>query len=1629
MIWISKIWGIVIPILFLTTSIVRSSAQPIDGWINDQQQYFSIKNIQRGIIRLTADSLVQAGVPLSSITPQNLQLFFRGIEIPIHVEGENLGTVQYIEFVGQPNDGWFDTGLYVNPRLQANPYVSFFNDTATYFLTWNNSIANRRYQNPSITGGSSQLNQGFRTSTYYSADRFYSDEIGPLFGGAEGWFSLPEITLGSTTNRTLTLEGNSGNGDIVLEVLVCGLNNEPSLSGYNHHLRIKIGSTILLDTLFRGREQIKRQFSIAASQFGNTLTIGFESVNDLGIASDRMGIAYIKADYPATFSLSAGKQYQFKIPASSENRWIVFTGLTAQTPPIVYETQNRWRFVPVFSSSGWVLTLPPSSEELSLFVTTTPISLSYQCIKPSSMLLSRFPSDFIIVTHPSLLSAVEPYAHYRNALMVNIETLYNRYAYGIRFHPLAIRYFLRDYITAGYGTPQYLFLIGKGINQVNLKTTPSLAAQNLIPVGGSPPSDMLITNRLTSNADIPEIVVGRLSALSLNHVTNYFNKVKEHEQRQTSMGAKNALLFGGGNNAAEQNAFAAFLNGYRTIINDTLLGGFSSTFLKNSSAPLVTTQSDSVRSLLEKGPLSLTFFGHAWSGGFDQNIDEPQNFNNQGKYPLIIANSCYSGNVFDPGSETISEKWVLIPQKGAIGFLASTNLGYPTFLDRYTREFYRNLLTVYYGQSYGKAMLETTKYLLQNQPSIYTTSTCLEFLLHGDPSLHPVVGQKPDPALFPAAIKVRPAVITTAIDSFAVQIIVSNPGKALNKPLSVFAERVLPNGERQEKIASLEKLFYSDTLEIYFPTDRLNAPGLNRVTVTLDHLSEIEELNEGNNTQSITFAIKSTDIYPVFPLPNAIEPQSPERLKASTGDPFAAEVQYVFQIDTTVRFNSFWKKTGVVQSPGGVVEWQLPASLNPNQPYFWRVGTYKTNESEIEWQNSTFIVQPGKEGWMQQGLGQLETDEFQFIEIDPDGRWSFSITPRTIKCINYGSYVGTNASYINYDIDGNGDYGSCGGQAAIVVVVVDPLTLLPWTSDRQNFGHVDYPKCPPRTRPNRYFTFPANESARINLRNFLLQIPNGNYILAYSVGNAQFETWSNADYLAFENLGATRIRTVPNNYPYIFFTRKGYPDQTEEVIGQTAIDVITFERQIQSNFYYGRVMSTFAGPSQRWEKISWEPKRNQISNTDSLWVNIYGTGGSYRDTLLLTLHYPDTVVNIQHFTNLGLPFLKLEYYTYDFVQKTPVELKSWKVEYTPYPELAINPKNGFYFHSSIIDEGDSLAFAVGIANISRHKAQSIVCDYSFQNQNGTVWETKTKTIDSIASGSFYLDTITFDTRNRRGNAILIPRINYPDLKSQTFPEYFTFNNIAVLPITIKTDNSQPLLIVKFDGRTIMNREIVSSRPEILIELQDKNPFLPLSDTGAIEIWLTTPEQKSSTRISIQDGIASGTMEWHPATSAENRCRLVWRPVFAIDGIYELTVSGLDATGNSAGNKPYRVQFEVINRSTITRLLNYPNPFSTSTRFVFTLTGSKIPDELRIQIYSVSGRLVREITLEELGPIRIGENITQFAWDGTDQYGDRLANGVYFYRVITKIDGIGLENRESKADSFFIKEFGKLYLMK
>ena len=202
----------------------------------------------------------------------------------------------------------------------------------------------------------------------------------------------------------------------------------------------------------------------------------------------------------------------------------------------------------------------------------------------------------------------------------------------------------------------------------------------------------------------------------------------------------------------------------------------------------------------------------------------------------------------------------------------------------------------------------------------------------------------------------------------------------------------------------------------------------------------------------------------------------------------------------------------------------------------------------------------------------------------------------------------------------------------------------------------------------------------------------------------------------------------------------------------------------------------------------------------------------------------------------------------------------------------------------------------------------------------------------------------------------------------------------------------------------------------------------ISDTTRFGVYLTDPKGVQK-RIPFMNNSGEVVMQWIPADAQNKKFKIIYPATFNDNGKYTLMIQGNDRSGNLSGDLQYKINFEVIKESSITYLMNYPNPFSTSTRFVFTLTGSVVPENIIIQIMTVTGKVVREITESELGRIYIGRNISEYDWNGTDEFGDPLANGVYLYRVKAQIKGEDIKHRDTSADSFFTKDFGKMYILR
>jgi flagellar hook assembly protein FlgD len=99
--------------------------------------------------------------------------------------------------------------------------------------------------------------------------------------------------------------------------------------------------------------------------------------------------------------------------------------------------------------------------------------------------------------------------------------------------------------------------------------------------------------------------------------------------------------------------------------------------------------------------------------------------------------------------------------------------------------------------------------------------------------------------------------------------------------------------------------------------------------------------------------------------------------------------------------------------------------------------------------------------------------------------------------------------------------------------------------------------------------------------------------------------------------------------------------------------------------------------------------------------------------------------------------------------------------------------------------------------------------------------------------------------------------------------------------------------------------------------------------------------------------------------------------------------------------------------------------------VYTLTGNSSPSFYKIEIVSITGITVREITQDEMGPLAAGHHTTEYVWDGSGQNGSQLAAGMYLYRLVVKDENMKDYKRYVPyGDSAYTNEgWGKLVIVR
>jgi Peptidase family C25 len=1671
-------------------------------WINYSRTYYKFKVGSTGLYRISQPVL--AGIGIGGTPAEQFQLWRNGEQIPLYttVATGTMGAGDYIEFWGERNDGKPDNILYRDPDYQINDKWSLETDTAAFFLTVNPTGGNFRYVNTaSILPSSVPVEPYF----IHTEGRYYKEDVHRGFGNyineyvyssaydkGEGISSAEINGAGGMRPENLTnLFPYTGAGAPPASMKVYAAGNNVFLRQFE----VKVnGTQVALETM-DFFDYKKAEFPVTNSLFAGG-TANVEIKNLCTDVNGRMRLGKTELIYPRQFNFGNTDRFIFELSPSTNpsGNYLEISGFNfSGLAPVLYDMTNMKRYVGDISSGTLVkIALAPSSVKRTLLLISQQSSIPQQITALQQRNFVNYAAaanqgNYLIIANPVLLTStaganpVEDYRAYRSstaggnhtAKTYMIDQLVDQFGFGIKQHPSSIRNFIRYARTAFSSPVKNVLIVGKGVtyytirkgiidNQIS-ESDPNIAKLALVPTFGEPGSDWLLTSEPGPD-QTPKVSIGRISAINGDEVADYLAKVKQYEQQQAFLSPlisdkawmKNAVNVVGARDIVLSNTLTNYLLGYKNILSDTLYGASVHTFSKSTAATVEQASSEKLTALFQEGLGLLTYFGHSSASTLEFNLDDPAAYNNSGKYPLFMLLGCNAGNFFTFNGarfitkETISEKYVLAPQRGTIATIASTHFGIAHYLDIYNTMFVNAASTTHYGKTMGEIMQETMKnvFALTTQNDFYARFHCEQATLHGDPAIRmDAEWAKPDYVIEDQLLKVTPTIITTAENSFTVKASFMNMGKAINKPIVIEAKRTYPNNVtvvvRRDTIPGIR---YMDSLTYIMDIIPTRDLGLTKLSFCIDADNAVDELFESNNCITKDIFITDNDIKPVYPYNYAIINTQGIKLVASTANAFSPSRQYVMEMDTTQLFNSPFKLSRNTTSVGGVLEFSTGITFTDSTVYYWRVAPVPVSGQPI-WNGFSFVyLQNSDKGFNQSHYYQHEVSAKDKIFIDGQTKaWRYDSVANNLFIRN-GVWFTATTQEADLSISVNNNslmrntciYG-------LTFNVFDGKSFIPWVNTGGQYGSYG-PVCAPSRRWN--FEFTNDLSGRNKARDFLrTAVQNGNYVVVRNIptstANEYVSNWiadrtapgnsiGNTLYDELISRGITVIDSLTSPRVFNAVYKKG--DLGFAPVQQLSVgkfDVISTSVNCKTPDSTGTIMSPVYGPAKVWRQLKWRGTSDHIN--DTALVNVIGVAtNGVENTLFSNLTTSQQDFDISSINAAAYPFLKLKMFAKDGQNFSPYQLRYWRVTYDPIPEGAIAPNIYFSATRDTVELGEPpINYQIAFKNISEVPFDSVKVKMVYTDRNN---------VPHIVPQSRRRPLPVNDTIRFGGT---IPTNSIPGLNTILFEanpdgdqiEQFHFNNLAFKTLYVKPDSLNPLLDVTFDGVHILNGDIVSSKPDIVIKLKDEAKWMILDDTSLLTLSLRNPLPPEGDGRLRRFYFNNDTLRFIPAGQApnnDNTATVNFSPQLLKDGKYELIITGKDKSNNQAGTIEYRVEFKVLNKPMISNMLNYPNPFTTSTAFVFTVTGNEVPQNIKIEIMTITGKIVREITKDELGPLHIGRNITDFKWDGTDQYGGKLANGVYLYRVVTNLNGKSLDKYTAdgdKTDQFFNKGYGKMYLMR
>jgi len=1166
---------------------------------------------------------------------------------------------------------------------------------------------------------------------------------------------------------------------------------------------------------------------------------------------------------------------------------------------------------------------------------------------------------------------------------------------------------------------------------------------------------------------IPDMGIGRLSCETVEEGNILVDKLENYPADDSKEWKQNVLLISSGKDASDEATFN--FNGENIYLENSCIKPLGIAATKIFHFPNLEEYEQyqgggpEIRAAFNSGAVMANYYGHG--GGYLWDLvftnDDIYLLNNGNKLPVITSTTCYTAH-FD-NQDVFGEQFVKVPGKGAIAFISSTGLTIWAAGKNFDIRLYEQ---VFNNRNYilGKAF----NFAAQNYPNsieIYRKQL-LMFELLGDPVMKLALPEKPDFSLTSSDITILPSSPVLG-DTISVKIKIKNLGIVFDDSVTVqlFAES--PDTSYSVGEYKLAGFGEDDSITVPWIPALGGLYELTAKVNEINQVPENDFSDNSASASFAVYNINEPNI--IAPVDGFSTKNNYVNFKFSDISYYLDKnFYYDIEVDTSINFTSPFITQQKLSPASGLLTWKTP-SLNKGEYFWrariydgenygkWSsIRGFITSVDSV----SSFAVQ-GKllklfdtyninysqdcSLYLNKELLPPKPDKDRFIEdikfpttgienlglttITTDGSylyfaniWYYSLSNNangfsrihkvgtgnngTVK----GQYYGTLPNFYN-KVKNQLFYHSDG---FLYTSTGDPYNLLkidPSSGDTSSVsipdGMLDYESARVKSGAfylvsdgkyvynltiydtlgnNKYVlrTFdPSNswkkakEDMELTGTSFLqgfssffvadgylypIENYNSNYIRRIRLSDGLFEEeWVLND--TFQSYYAICYDWTNDNVYTSVYRSSGYSSKFSKFRGKYADAT-------------GTIATQEIGPASKWTDINY--KISTPGSGAGYIASLSGYNKTKKQWDVLALNLPSSfslsAVNADVY-----PYLQVNFSLTDSseAKNDTLKLSSVKLNYNSLPEFVLD-KNKLTFSPDSLLQGLPVTLTLKIRN------EGYITDTVhvglFLNGSDNAFASYSA---SVAPDSEYVINDVIPTGSLLFNSVV------KAVASASSTEFYSYNNLTQNSFYVIRDSVRPQFTITFDGKELINDDIISAHPEVLITLTDNSP-LPL-DTS----YFTIVHNNTLLSFSNPDIVYSYT----PYPNSEFTIK--WNPALE-DGEHTLEVLAKDASSNFFDSTSSRSVFYVYNEDDLLNVYNYPNPFKSDTYFTFELRGIDAPDEFRIKIYTVAGRLIRDIAVPR-SELNIGFN--KIKWDGRDQDGDDIANGLYLYKIISKHNGI------------------------